>query len=539
MHSQLPWWLPVVIAVSVISALVFALRVGEERKATALVLAPLLAAGNTTAVLVVAANPSSWSTVFGWLAVPYAVGSVLAFHRFSGAPEGRRAQLKDLGLSAALAFAMPVTVALTTRAYDASWSANSASAVIGCVAVLAAFAVRVGTRAYSRLKAAEKRRGQRGKADRRLLLVVLCGLGVVASAVPVFVLLGRPLGIELPYDEWPALGHWFTGWTVVTALVLSGLGVVVARLVRPKGVADGVLRVDVVAASLAAGGMGTAAVAMAHDAVTHGPSWPLVSWYVVGLSVLVGLFYAEDVITSTVLLHLLKATPAAWSLVLLTAVSTSIATYWMIERQLWSGPYRGVPFSSAAATLGQFSLFLLTVVAAGLVLAFASAQEQQLTAKSAVSNILQGQAIYAFLMAVVCWLPSVVAARLGTDLLADWKPVVAVTGLSWLMWRLYIYSCNNNVEHQEDEWERAIPRLSEHADRPWRAGSAEVDFFTRLQAHHRRQDRLTKWLFVGSLIGVFVLFAKGKDSLESDLGATRRPRFDPLGGQRHTDDDRG
>ncbi|MEV1121977.1 hypothetical protein AB0I91_43565 [Actinosynnema sp. NPDC049800] len=386
------------------------------------------------------------------------------------------------------------------------------------------FAVGTGVRSFSRRAEAERRGGAADAiGNQRLLLSLLTGFGMVGAAVPVFVLLGRPLGFDIAGDARPAPGEWATGTTITVAVAVAAAGVVVASATRPgPEVDDRLLRPNGVAVVL----VGVANVGLVllvmHDVLAHRLIWPLpVVLYIGVLAVLVGVMYGEDLITTPVRLQLLRPGPRAWVLTVLGGTTVAALTVWMIERQLWVGPWRGVTFASAALTLGQFGLGLLCVVAIHFVLAASSSQTQQITVNSPTVNVCQGQPLYAFLAAATCWLPSILLARFVPDISQNVKPGVAFLVLSWVLYRVYLYAINMNVQHFDDELKRRIPRLDRLTVAEDEPKTLHDEFLARLRRHLNWQDKGARVLFVASIVWLLVGVAVTRGWLEEHLPKER------------------
>ncbi|CAL9478346.1 hypothetical protein SUDANB95_02963 [Actinosynnema sp. ALI-1.44] len=525
MHAHLAWWLPDVIVLSVISGAVLGLRAGERDRMRGVVISLVVSVAGAATVLVPVVRPGSVFPVFGgFVVVQVAVLAVsLVPHRRRSGGASDAADWRDLATVSTYSFGLVAVATLTTRAYQAAWPAGSAATAFLGLVGLALFAVGAGVRSYTRRAEAQRRGVADAFGNQRLLLALLTGFGMVAAAAPVFVLLGRPLGFDIAGDARPAPGGWATGATIAVAVAVAAVGVVVAAVTRPgPEVDDRLLRPHGLAVVLVGAANAGLVVLVVHDVLAHRPTWPLpVVLYVVVLAGLVGVMYGEDLITTPVRLQLLRPGRRAWALTVLGGATAAALTVWMIERQLWVGPWRGVTFASAALTLAQFGLGLLCVVAIHFVLAVSSSKTQQVTVNSPTVNVLQGQPLYAFLAAATCWLPSILLARFVPDVLQNVKPAIAFLALSWVLYRVYLYAHKMNAQHFADELTRTIPRLDRLAGDE--AGSRRLhrEFRARLRTHLDWQDKGTRVLFVASIVWLLVVVAATKGWLEEHLPAKR------------------
>ncbi|MCS7475326.1 hypothetical protein ACFFQW_41870 [Umezawaea endophytica] len=508
-RSHLAWWLPAMLVGVIIAAVVLAFGLTARSRLIAIVVAPLWAIGGVSASLSVASNsPRSLQVVLVWgLACGLTVVIV---------PQTWKTQFN----AALYAFGVVAVIALATRAYQATWSAASAAvAMVGLAGLALVAAHLVGPSFYSLMVAAERDETNDTPQVPVLIATLLTGFGVLAAAVPVFVLLGRPLGLDIPTDAKPPSSEWATGYAIGAAAVVALAGVLVASWTRRRSPAEKERpQVNPVAACLVVAASGGLSTVVLHDVLASAAPWPpYVVAYILVLAVAVGVFYGEDLIVTTIRLHLVLENGATRLLAVVGAFTVSALVVWMVERQLWVGPWRGVAFPSALLTLGQFSLGMVCVAAIYFVLAFSTSTEhQQLTVRSTGSNGIQGQALYLFLAAATCWLPSILVARLNPDIPQNVKPLLAFGAVTWLLYRIYAYTTQMNAEHLMHEFGREIKLL---AGNP--AGIRE--FRSRLRSHLWWQNKATLGLFAISVVWVMVIPLAVKSRVENNLPSETTP----------------
>jgi hypothetical protein len=181
---------------------------------------------------------------------------------------------------------------------------------------------------------------------------------------------------------------------------------------------------------------------------------------------------------------------------------------------LWIGPMRGVSIEEVGGALIRYGLVAAVVVCACEVLAFSSdSDNQQLTRKSAASNVLQGHALYLVLTSFVIVVPSFLLARVTGGVLDNVPTAAIFIAVSVVVSNLYRFTMKTNAAHLRSEGERAMGLLQQRSDSAATYAALRAEYLARLREHHGRQRILGLMMLVLSGMAAAALVAWVYDQL--------------------------
>jgi hypothetical protein len=514
------WWQIVVVLLSALLASIVALRLrGLGARLTGAVFIGLLVLDGA-ALFVTANDVRLASTAYGTVIVANAAVIGVAWRR--GQLEG---QVMTTWVSLPFVICLMALVNAATRAHDAAWSAAADKGLFALGVASAFVACFVGKPTYVAM--AQQERGGEPRSGSHLLAISLSsGFAAIVAFVPTVVFLGAPLGFDSPPSPTAPNPYLARPEVVAGGAAISLLAALLAWRSRPRTHKDDRLRLSPVASSLGA-------LALAYvDAIliielTRAEAtidvWWVPYWAVMAL--LIAMLYTEDAIATPVALHHLHPRWPAWTLAGLMGLTMAMATYWTATTRFWTPTGSRYGIAPTLAAIVTMALILVTVAACGYVLAFASdPAHQQLTAKAAWSNMLQGQGLYAGVTLMVLLVPTQVLTRLVGNWLEILSAIVAFGGFTFLVWRLFRFTAWQNAEHYSSETKRKIPQLAWRRADPAGAEDLRQTFLRELRRHTVWQERIGGSLLILAGVGAGLIVQIIKAHVETHATAAGPPR---------------
>jgi hypothetical protein len=474
----------------------------------------VLFASNIAATLLILTDTRRAGPVFLALTLIYAVvvRYLLWRKRLIGTP-------KENWASALLAVSVTGITIMAARASDAGWASNSNRTIFYLLVGSTALACYVGKPTY-RLMVKQERTVNPRQGVHLMILSFLAGASVICTGISVLLLLGQSLGFETVGFGASSPTSWAKPQILAGVTIIALVGIGIARTFQPTRRSDDHIRVNVVSYILTSLAILASYVVIGHD-ISVATTQPAVEYraYFALLSVAAGLFYAEDIASTPIRLQVLQPEWPAWLLATLAGFLIAMASYWTTTIRIWTE--RGHPSSlpSVAAALGSVILVLTIVSSTVYVLAFSSdPYGQQLTAKSAASNVLQGQFLYGGLLVIALVVPIEIFSRLTKDITTDLPPLVAFCAFAALLWGVYRFTAKQNSGHLASEKHRDIPQIHRRTKDPANAAILKAVFIKRLATHIKWQERFGRLLLGVSLVGLGAVIYRAKESVGAEAG---------------------
>jgi hypothetical protein len=508
------WWTIVSTITAIIAASIVALRAWQYRRWVAIFCLIFLAAANFSTIVLTVRFPSHARELFFTLAALQLLIVVVLY-----LTKILTGTVKENLAAVILGVGLVGIVAMATRAHDGAWDPASSRAAFYILLGSAALACYVGQPIYHSMVVQERTQDPRQGAH-LVLLSMLPGLGVISASIPVFLLLGEALGFQEPSFGPQSPSSWARAQILAVLASIALAAVAVARLAQPVKVHDDRMRIQPIAYGIVFMSMVSATVAITHDIALHPPEiWMWLRIYYVVPCTLAGCLYAEDIVATPVRLQVLIPEWPARILATLGGILVAIASYWTVTTRIWAHGTHLASISATAGALGTLLIVLVIVAASVYVLAFASDPvRQQLTAKSAASNTLQGQLLYLGLLYSALFVPIETLGRLTRNILTDLPLIAAFCAFMLILWRLYRFTSQQNSEHLASEAKREIPQITWRVKDQKASQALKNEFLVRLKAHVRWQDQAGGILLVVSLVGAGAYIRKAMESVGAETG---------------------
>jgi hypothetical protein len=323
-----------------------------------------------------------------------------------------------------------------------------------------------------------------------LSLPVLAALGVLAAeAAPSLgaddVAGGRP----------PSLMAWLIGGLALVVLTGAAARLAVRRRKPPQ-------RFDVDTRASVSAVAATACLLVSAATVTlaltqlHAPlHYPLAAAVAaVAVAVLVG----EDLVRSSLLLQLARATPAAWAIAAAGGAMVAAGLFWLLTTGLWHG-------EEPASVGGALEACAVTLLPLGLcaggfgVVISSGLRTRHLTEQPPSLNTFWQQIMYAVLVFAAVAIPFFVVGRVDAhgDLANSGLVTLATLSFMPALLGVVLWVLGKNAEHAKVESRYPLPdRVKEHLA----AGAPAVE-----EINDRRKAQLRRHVnFVNGLVGVIL-----------------------------------